>query len=423
MDGGVEVGDGDGVFEDLFGEVIGDAVGAAVIEAAAGEEEAEGGALVTAASTGVELGGAAELGAEGDEGFVEQTVGFEVGDEGGEGVVEVFDEEVLFFLAVVVGVPAGAVDEAEVVGDLNKTDAVLDEAAGEEAALAELGAVVVAERGGFFLEVEVAHELGAGEAEGFALGGFVVGHGGGFSDALLQGAEEFFPGGDALAGDVLGAGEAGGAGSGVGEVDVAMFSAEEAGAAAGAGVANEHVGGHFGVHGAALMGDDGADGGVAGAAADGACGVDEVGGDGVFVDDVVVHRADGGDLLHEAGGLGEVLGEADAGDGGFDGGVGGAGFFGGGFGVAERFGVEGIDLGHATAEPDEDAVFGFAFGFGDGGGAVEEGGGGGGEGGGLEEVAAVHGDFGLRIADCGGVRCWGCGSSSSRGGVCRGRRR
>lgn len=171
------------------------------------------------------------------------------------------------------------------------------------------------------------------------------------------------------------------------------------------------------------MGDDGADGGVAGAAADGAGGVDEVGGDGVLVDDVVVHRADGGDVLHEAGGFGEVLGEADAGNGGFDGGVGGAGFFGGGFGVTERFGVEGVDLGHAAAEPDEDAVLGFAFGFGDGGGAVEDGGGGGGEGGGLEEVAAVHGDCGFGIADCGEVRRWGYGSSSSRGGVCRGRRR
>jgi hypothetical protein len=104
-----------------------------------------------------------------------------------------------------------AVDEAKVVGDLDEANAVLDEATGEEAALAEFGAVVVAQGGGFFLEVEVAHELGSGEAESLPLSGLVVGHGGGFSDALLERAEEFFTGADALASDGLGAGETGGA--------------------------------------------------------------------------------------------------------------------------------------------------------------------------------------------------------------------
>lgn len=49
------------------------------------------------------------------------------------------------------------------------------------------------------------------------------------------------------------------------------------------------------------MGDDGTDGGVNGGATGGAGGVDEVRGDGVFVDKVVVAGTDGGDLFHAAG--------------------------------------------------------------------------------------------------------------------------
>src|SRR5436190_12759489 len=65
-------------------------------------------------------------------------------------------------------IPAGAVEEVEVVGDFDETDAALDEPAGEEAALAELAAVFVAEGGGLAVEGKGPHELGAGQALSFA---------------------------------------------------------------------------------------------------------------------------------------------------------------------------------------------------------------------------------------------------------------
>src|SRR5690606_11383492 len=123
--------------------------------------------------------------------------------------------------------------------------------------------------------------------------------------------------------------EAGGAGLGVDEVDVAVFRAEETGAAADARVADHHVGGHGVAGGAAFVRDDGADRRVDGAAADGAAGVDEVSGEGVFDAEAVIDRADGGDVLGEARGLREIFGVGDTGDGGVDDavvGAGGAGF-------------------------------------------------------------------------------------------------
>jgi hypothetical protein len=72
MDGGVEIHQRHGILTIFLGEVIGDAVGAAVLQAAAGQHHREGGALVAAATAAVEFGRTAKLGADGDEGLVEQ---------------------------------------------------------------------------------------------------------------------------------------------------------------------------------------------------------------------------------------------------------------------------------------------------------------------------------------------------------------
>ena len=122
-------------------------------QAAAGEHGAEGGGLVAAAAAGVELGGAAELGGDHDQGRVEPADALQVVDQGREGVVELGDQLVLLELALVVGVPAGAVEEVQVVRDLDEPDARLDQPPGQQAALAELAAV--RRRGGRRLAVEL----------------------------------------------------------------------------------------------------------------------------------------------------------------------------------------------------------------------------------------------------------------------------
>jgi len=97
--------------------------------------------------------------------------------------------------------------------------------------------------------------------------------------------------------------------------------------------------------------------------------VDEVGGGGVFADDGVGDGAEEDAAVEEGGGFGEVFGELDAADGGIDGVVVRAGDL---FAVAAAFGVEGVDLGGAAAEPEEDAGVGFAFGQGGRGGHLGE---------------------------------------------------
>ena len=70
---------------------------------------------------------------------------FQVDDQRRQRLVELLDQRVLLQDAVVVNVPAGAVEEVEVVRDLDEPHARLDQPPGEQAALAELAAVGVAQ--------------------------------------------------------------------------------------------------------------------------------------------------------------------------------------------------------------------------------------------------------------------------------------
>jgi hypothetical protein len=372
-------------------------------QTAAGQHEAESVGLVAATAAAVELAGATELGADHDEGFVEETFFLEIGNQRGERGVELADENVLVELAGVVGVPTGAVDKIQIVRDLDEADAGLHQAAREEAALAKLAAVALARRGGLLAELEVPHEAGTGETQGLALDLGAIGERDIAGRTLLQRREEALARFGPREVDAIGRRETGGARLGVDEVDVAVFRPEEARAAAHARVTDQQIRGQIAAHGAALVGDDGAERRIDRAAAHGPAGVDEIRGERVLDAELVVHGAHGGDVLGEAGRLREVLGVTHTGHGGVDNVVIGAGHGRLGLGVAAFLGIEGVDLRHAAAEPDEDAVFGFAArGGNDLGGTADAGQRrGGGERGGLSKKSAtIHGARG--DWECGG---------------------
>jgi hypothetical protein len=201
-------------------------------------------------------------------------------------------------------------------------------------------------------------------------------------------AEELLAVSGAVLADVRRAGEPGRPGGRVGEVDVAVLRAEEAGPAADVRVADEDVRRYVGAGRAALVGDDRPDRRVGDRAADRPPGVDEVRGEGVLVDDLVVDRPDGGDPIHQSGHLRQVLAHPHAAHGGVDRAVERPGLLRRALVRADGLRVERVDLPHPAAEPDEDAVLGLALrqrgGF---GGERREGD----RGGGGEEVAAVHG--------------------------------
>ena len=107
-------------------------------------------AVVLLGEDALAVGGAAEFPAPDDEGFVEEAALFEVGDEGGGALVGF-----LTFLAQSGGEAAVVVPVA--MAELDKADAALGEAAGEEAIIAEAGLAG-------FGAVEIEHGLGfAGE--------------------------------------------------------------------------------------------------------------------------------------------------------------------------------------------------------------------------------------------------------------------
>ena len=240
------------------------------------------------------------------------------------------------------------------------------------------------------------HERGARQPEGLPLRVGVFGQSGSgrrFARAGEQGATVGLP----FVRQALRTGETRGPGLRVHQVNIAVLHAEETRAAAHVREADEHVGRDLRVDGPAAVRDDRAERGVEGVAADHAARVDQVRGESVLVDDLVLHRANGRHVLHQLGRTRKVFADADARDGGLDRRVERAGLLLGRSVVADRLGVEGVDLAHASAEPDEDTMLGLAFGRVEGRGAGQlrsegcqpQGG---------EEGAAVHriSDRGLR---------------------------
>ena len=151
-DGGLEVVDVDAVFDDVEADFIAFAVADAGFDAPAGHPEGVGVGVVVAAPFGtvgevaLDERGASEFTHPDDEGVVEETAVFEIGDQGGRCliggaalVVELGGEGAVL-------IPAG-------VHELDKAGAAFDEATGEEAVsgvgarFVDLGAVSV--EGGF----------------------------------------------------------------------------------------------------------------------------------------------------------------------------------------------------------------------------------------------------------------------------------
>ena len=154
VNGGVEIGDGYRVFDDLFAQLVGDAPGSAMFEPASGQDHAETTALMSASTTTVEGSGATEFGADDYQRFVEHLLVFQIGDQGRQGDVEFFDEKMLVQLTFVVSVPSGAVDKIEVVGNFDETHPALHQSPGEQTTLSELASVGVAQVIGFVVSTE-----------------------------------------------------------------------------------------------------------------------------------------------------------------------------------------------------------------------------------------------------------------------------
>ena len=180
-DGGVEVVDVDGVFNGFVAVVVGGAVGEAWFGAAAGHPHGEAFGVVVASVGASAVWGAAEFSAPDDEGVIEEPVGVEVVEEGGDGLIGGPTILAEFFGEILVLIPAG-------VADFDVADAGGGEASGDEALAAEgiggglIDAVEVEGGWGFFGEIEDVGEFGLhfeGEFVGlddafdFLVGGFL----------------------------------------------------------------------------------------------------------------------------------------------------------------------------------------------------------------------------------------------------------
>ena len=174
-DGGVEVGGGDGVFDNRGSGFVGLAVDLAATDAAAGDEVGEGFREVVASAGGGDFWSASKLGGEDDEGGVEESLAVEVCEECGEGPVD--DRDGGFHLFEVVIVPVVSAHF-----DIDVADAAFDEATGKEDSFGEVfSAVAFVDLFGFL-----------GKVEGFEV--FAVHEGDRFFEDLIVGPDVLLAG-------------------------------------------------------------------------------------------------------------------------------------------------------------------------------------------------------------------------------------
>ncbi len=319
--GGVEIVDVDRVFDGAHAHFIRGAIGDSAANTAAGEEDGVAADMMVAAVGAGRVGSAAHFAGPEDEGFVEEAAGFQVGDEGGDGLVGDAGVFLVAFAEFAVLVPGGVVAVGERAGDLDEANAGLDEAAGAKALegvefveVVRAIDAVEAEGGGGF----AGHIAKRGD-EGLHAGGGLVIADGGFdggvgirAGGVVLVAEEIefgalnregIGGGDVVHGPALGAnggGLMGGREEGAGEI---------LGTAVGDPiVVEEDVAGEVFVFGAEAVGDPRAD---AGRGADAAAGVEEeiLGSVEWSLTD---HRADDTEVVGDAGDVGKQVADPES---------------------------------------------------------------------------------------------------------------
>ena len=315
----------------------------ATTDAASREDGREDQRMVTAAAA-FEGGLAAELGRDHDERGFKEALGLEILDEGCEHAVEIAADILHAIIQGGVHVPA-------TMGDFDEAHAVLDETSGEQAALPELALAIARPRGGRLggqiegLEVSALHELEGGLVE------FVVS-----LDVLVRGlaAEagvKLRQQGGPLAHDGLADRALGVQQSVVGIEDRERRIGRREPAVT---MVGRTIDGHGRRQGLMAGTEEvlrpGAERGVLHAAALLETGAHEVGRRGVHAD-LGGHGTDDGDLVADLGGLRQEGCQLHIALGGDD--------FAGPL-ARPGLGIEGVDVGHAPVELQEDHVLGLA---------------------------------------------------------------
>lgn len=128
--GGVEIVDLDFVFYGLVAPVVGCSVANPRLDAAAGHPGGKAEGVVIAPVSALGEGSASEFAGPDDERFVEKAEFFQIGDQGGDRLIDGFAVFTVTIDEIVVLVPAIAI--AAGAGEFNEADAALHKASGEE---------------------------------------------------------------------------------------------------------------------------------------------------------------------------------------------------------------------------------------------------------------------------------------------------
>src|SRR3712207_4799139 len=113
---------------------------------------------MAAAARSIELRWPTELRADDDQRRIKLLARFEIVDEGRQGGIELANQQMLIVDAIVVNVPASAIEEVQVVRHFDEAHPCFNQSAGQQTTLAELATVTVANAKRFSTEIKMLQE-------------------------------------------------------------------------------------------------------------------------------------------------------------------------------------------------------------------------------------------------------------------------
>ena len=125
MDSRVEIRHADGSLQDLRADLIGDANRLPRTQPATRQHHAECLGLMSASAAAVELRRPSEFGGNHHQRRIQQFILLQILQQRGECLIQILNQQMLFYLAVVVCIPAASVQEIQVERDFDKSHAGL----------------------------------------------------------------------------------------------------------------------------------------------------------------------------------------------------------------------------------------------------------------------------------------------------------
>src|ERR1051325_5760513 len=131
---------------------------------------------MTAPTAGVKLARPAKFRGYDHQRLLKQFAPLHIQDQRGQSPIQILNQQMLLELPFVVSIPTRAIEEIQIEGNFNKSDAPLHQSPRQQASLSKLRPVRIPQLSRFLSQIKCAHELRPGDTESLPADGRLSGY-------------------------------------------------------------------------------------------------------------------------------------------------------------------------------------------------------------------------------------------------------